>query len=411
MRHGKVIFLLAVAVIISGCVDLASVFGGNVVKISTETKEEGFRDILVIKDIKTIPTSPVLPAQQVLLAFVIENRDNEKVARDVRAEVFDPSAFRIIGHDQCKKNPIDKKDTKDYCVILPGEQKPITVKLLAPTTTQIAGLNTKLRASFRVEYVYAGSTLQDVLVVKMDEILARMRQGEPISLKKTDTHGSGPVQIGIGIKGAEYILPGQDATFEFIIKSKGDKAQGGVQESRIGPRGFSITFPRSMFGTGTKIMPPGDENGIRVAAGNDLNCNCINSQRCSDNDKEYELVAGYKEKSGPVTDTNPCITNEERNKGNCPNGIVEKDRNGNVCMSDENREKRQMLFYCAPEGVCWNVKSIELFKGESTPLLFVISGIKDIQEPYRTFTIRSNIEYTYELRNSIDITVNPFTNV
>lgn len=400
MKHVRVIFLLAVIVAISGCTIPADLFGKREVKVDVKTTEEGFRDILVLKDIKTIPTSPVLPDQQMILTFIIENRDKEKIARDVKAVIFDASAF----HSSSPPQPIladQCYDDNHTCTILPGEQKMITYSLRAPTMTQIGGVKISQRISFRVEYVYTGATLQDVLVVKIDEIISRMRQGEPISLKKEDIHGSGPLQITAGIKGAEYTLPGQDATFEFAIKSKGDKSQGSVRDSRIGPRGFSITFPRSMFGSNTKIMSPGDQVGVIVVHGNDdIGCNCINSQLCSSNLDEYELAAGYKQYSGPVTKTNPCETNGQ---GNCPVGITD----GN-CLTDSQREVLALMFHCSQQGVCWNVKTIPLYKGDSIPMLFRITNVGSIQEPYRTFSIRANVEYTYELRNTIDVIVNPF---
>ncbi len=395
MKHAKIIFLLTVIVAISGCTIPSDLFGKREIKVDVKTTEEGFRDILVLKDIKTIPTSPVLPDQQMILTFIIENRDKEKVARDVKAVIFDSSAFRQIGlADQCY-------DDSHKCTILPGEQKMITFNLRAPTMTQTGGVKISQRISFRVEYVYTGATLQDVLVVKLDEIISRMRQGETISLKKEDVHGSGPLQIMAGIKGAEYTLPDLDATFEFTIMSKGDKSQGSVRDSRIGPRGFSITFPRSMFGSNTKIISPGGQTGTQVSHSNDdVGCNCINSQTCSSVQGEYTLVAGYKQYSGPVTRTNPCETNGQ---GNCSLGMSD----GN-CLTDSQREALTLTFHCSEQGVCWNVKSIPLYKGDSIPLLFRITRVGSIQEPYRTFSIRANVEYTYELRNSVDIVVNPF---
>lgn len=421
----KIIFLLVLIIAVSGCVDLAGIFGGSMIKISKETKEEGFRDILVIKDVKTIPTSPVLPGQEVLLTFVIENRDKEKVARDVRVEVFDPSAFTPMLDEphQCSKfKEPNSKEPGNYCIILPGEQKQITIKLKAPSTAQIAGMKTPLKISFRVEYVFAGSTLQDVLVVKMDEILARMRQGEPVTLKKSDIRGSGPVQIEAGIKGAEFTIPEQEATFEFLIKSKGDKSQGTVQESRIGPGGFSITFPRSLFrntedkGKKTMLFSSGDEIGAEVDSGSDLNCNCINPQdftgtgeiKCGKDktgNDQYVLIPGFKEKSGPLTTSNPCYTD---GRGSCSIQILGE----SICASTKKRDEEfPLLFKCTSAGMCWNQKSITLLKGDSIPLLFRVSGIRDISEPYRTFQVRADIQYTYELRSSVDITVNPFTNV
>jgi len=55
---------------------------------------------------------------------------------------------------------------------------------------------------------------------------------------------------------------------------------------------------------------------------------------------------------------------------------------------------------------CVNVDSIELFMRESPALIFKLKA-PTISEPYKTFKILASASYTYELRGSIEVAVQP----
>ena len=63
---------------------------------------------------------------------------------------------------------------------------------------------------------------------------------------------------------------------------------------------------------------------------------------------------------------------------------------------------------CQGEGTNNNV--IDLYRGESIPLYFKVKP-PDVAEPYKSFEIKANVKYTYELRDSAKLTINPYGNV
>ena len=57
-----------------------------------------------------------------------------------------------------------------------------------------------------------------------------------------------------------------------------------------------------------------------------------------------------------------------------------------------------------------NNEEIELYQGESSPLIFKVeasSGSELRGAPYKTFNIKADVDYTYELRGEMEITVEP----
>ena len=70
--------LLAAVIFISGCTAIGGpggIFGADVINVKTRTVEEPGRDPIVIRDVMTIPTSPVLPDQEVYFSFIIDYRE------------------------------------------------------------------------------------------------------------------------------------------------------------------------------------------------------------------------------------------------------------------------------------------------------------------------------------------------
>ncbi len=69
------------------------------------------------------------------------------------------------------------------------------------------------------------------------------------------------------------------------------------------------------------------------------------------------------------------------------------------------REWNGKMFSCSGS-TCENAEPIELFMRESPALIFKI-GAPSISEPYKTFKITAKASYTYELRGSTDVTIQP----
>jgi len=306
---------LILVILLSGCTE-------DVIHIEETVTEEGFRDVLVIKDITTIPSSPLIPDVDVILSFIVENEDEEKEAINVKVELFDATGFKNEGGEVCNSavKPCQPNQCSEdnLCKFLPGEQKLISFVLKAPTEDEIATLETDIELRFRVEYAFDGSLLYRTMVIDMEELKARQRAGETVSLEIPKFLGSGPVQIDVELMGAPYIISGYSGTFLFRVKKV---SSIGILKNSIIPEGnLRIEFPTDLG----------------------------------------EVEAGSK-------------------------------------------------FTCDSKDVCTNSEEIALYKGESPNLYFKVSHIELVSDvPYQSFEIKAEVDYIYELRDSIKVKVKPY---
>ena len=268
--YTRVFLFLLPLVFISGCT-LPDIFPGqDVINVNPETQEEGFRDVLVIKDINTIPKSPVLAGQTILLSFIIENRDAEKEVKEAFVDLFDAPLFKNMAGRRCNDAPNNCVPT--VCTpglpckispILPGEQKQINFELKAPDDQATAGLPTDIDINFRVNYTFDGSTLFKLVVVNFEEIKARQRAGSPITLDILKSFGSGPVKMDVELKGGPYMLSGLGGTLAFTVKNTGDTSKGSISESKIPVSppgkfafGLTIKFPEELVTNVNNLVSP-----------------------------------------------------------------------------------------------------------------------------------------------------------
>ena len=66
--------------------------------------------------------------------------------------------------------------------------------------------------------------------------------------------------------------------------------------------------------------------------------------------------------------------------------------------------------YVGDKIVCTNNKPIQLIKKESIPLLFTLESVSPgLVVPHRTFMLSATVMYSYEIRKSLTLTVQPLT--
>lgn len=268
MGHSYAALSIIAVVLVSACVQLGDVFGKDVLTINRKVSEEGFKDVLLIKDAKSIPKSPVLPDQPVLFSFIIENVDKTETAKAVVADLFNAPLFK--SYSQQYRNLRDKAplcnsgtspcvpdicSRSSRCEVLPGEQRSMDIDLFSPSESEIARIKTDTELSYKVSYDFKGTLLYTVPVVNQDEIRTRQRQGQSISLTEQLTHSSGPVQVDVQLFGTPYLLSGFSGTFIFNVKNKG---HGNIANSQIPRGGLKIEFPLDLFAEGAILTTPGD---------------------------------------------------------------------------------------------------------------------------------------------------------
>ncbi len=308
----------------SGCVniDLNDLFKTSAVNVHQQTIHQGLADVLTINNIVTIPHSPIIPGSDVLLSFVLENKDTLKKARDVRVDLFDAPTFKNKNNELCNVVGCfpdgEECGINKPCTILPGEQKPIKFYLKAPTQEEIVSIKTSPKLNFKVLYTFDSELNYLFPVITLDEIIKQQQAGQSPDLKITKSYSSGPIQIDVEMLGQNYVLATEPAIFNFKIRNIGN---GNLENSVIEPEHLTIIFPL-----------------------------------------EFTLL-----------------------------------------------EYPTELFNCG-HNICVNTKNIDVYKDESRMSLRfkVLLSNPQIANPFKTFEIKANVLYTYELRQSLDITIKPF---
>jgi len=458
MKENLMILTVLILVILaSGCTSVS-----NVIMPSQTVKEIGYRDVLTINDVKTLPVPPVIPDEEISFSFVLENRDEQKSARNVNVNLFDPSIFTVL-----------EKSTNQQ-TILPLAQELINYKLRAPSTDKIANVITTPTLNFKVNYDFNASTAYDVLVVSEDEIKRLQQVGQTVTVPTTKSFASGPIEIDIELQGnSKTIISGYDAVFLVTIY---DRGSGSLLNSSIPKGSLEIRFPYGLVDpekdVDKMIIIEGDNvvtakavtgyatsdcqfsvNGINDDCISDSDCTadwtcvesdptyiysastgtkCINGKCCYDWSQYIKCKKGQCQNPEFSTDKKSIVyeyTQEQTHKEECwctgytvdecinaigskPQGPIEpaKGKEPDVgftrvsprwyCKKDD--ENKELV--CRNDG-----DKIDLFKKKSPLLYFRIIGVpKSPDLIYKTYTIIATASYTYELRGQYKVEVRPY---
>jgi len=375
MKKNNYFFSLLVlsVVFVSGCIDLGGIFGSNVINVQQTTIPNSERDPLIIKSATTLPTGLVLPDQDVKLITILQNKDNLKIAHNVFVDLFNPSIFKCIYPDGsfAGGRPCVTEDIKfsraNWNNLLPGEESQVIFNLKSPSENEIAGIKQTTTLDYKASYDFESSLSYVVPVVDVQEIISRQQANEKTTVQISKSHSTGPVQIDAELQGAQYILDGQKAVMLFKIKNVGSGTlKDSVIENTIGL----------------------EERGASEFWGDIV-----------------KKVIGFLAAAGSQEST----TNEQR----IIKGFIIKFPDDFQLVNWPGKDTKDPLFACdTTTKVCTNVKPIPIFKDESrVSMRFeVLSSLPD-GTPFRSYSIVAVTGYTYELRNSISITVNPFQNV
>jgi hypothetical protein len=361
--------LLLSIVLVSGCTNFnpGGIFGSDVINVQTRVTEESGKDPLVIKQVMTIPTSPILPDQEVILSFVIENVDKVREVKNVYVDLFNAPGFRNSAKtalcnskaDACLPDA-DRGQTPECsrgqpCSILPGEQRLIQYTLYAPSPSQIANIRTQTKLDFKVLYDFSGYMNFVIPSVNKDEVIRRQREGEKMDIIFEKSISSGPIQMDVEPLGVSYIMDNLQTVLLFTIKNVGsgnllssqiDAFYSSDNSYAVNKNGLTILFPTEL-----EIIRPGGD-----------------------------LVSTYF--SEPIA----------------YGGL---DSSGVTYQSISNKKPIQIYRDQSQTSIRIPVKLTEP----------VYTDMRNNQIPFRSYQIKTEVYYTYELRGNFDVTINPFENV
>lgn len=385
MRYVPAILIIFV-VAVSGCVLPGGFFGQDVLSIRTQSTTNGARDTISVRNVDTIPHSPLLPGTPTLFSFVVDNNDKIKTTKNVCVDLFnaplfrDPASGRLCNEidisgkaGSCLPNA-DKRfrcSVNNPCDMLPGAEEQINFNLRTLSQNEIANVRQQTRLDWKVNYDFDGSLTYILPVVNMEEILKRQRSGDRTEILISKSHSSGPVQLDVELLGAPYLLAELPGTLIFKIRNVGS---GTIENSVIRPR-----------------LP-------------------ADALRC-----QGQRIEATKEETIPTKYGVIIVFPKEFVVENWPGKDFQAQRSGGL------QDPTQVgLFNCNERNangdtVCKSQDEIPIYRDESRVSMRFEVRLRDANAlrgiPFRSFQISSFVFYNYELRGSQDITINPFENV
>ena len=373
----NMLLLLTVIVIITGCTIPNFVPGSDVIKMVTTEKAESPQDAVVIQKAQLSPSSTgntVFPNQDVTLLFNIVNKDDTK-STVTKVEMFNAPSFRDKNTNNlcnlgntCKPNVCG-----DSCTLLPAEEKQISIDMKSPSERDIASTITKTKIEFRATYNFVASLVYIIPVVNLEEVKARQRGNEKTEVQLSKMQSSGPVRIGVDLIGPPYILAEQPTIMTFKLKNVGS---GNVVNSKIGPAEGTNSMQ-----TTYKYME-------------DFLLGSVTNQNIEGFAIKFPVGVKVVEWPGCRIENVVCVDN------------------------DFNNDNSKLRFRCYPqthepsmETLCYSASDIELFRGETlASMRFRVQATVPQNAPFTSYTILAYAGYDYEIRDSIDTTINPFYN-
>ncbi len=383
MRYGFLAVIVTLT-FISGCTDILLTPGSDVFSVNEVAEEEGSPDVLVIRDV-LLEAGPsgtsVLPDQPVTLSFVIENVDYEKYARNVEVELFNAANFRRGTKDENGNYPAcgSVGCLPNECTG-PAQEEGVAMDQLPGLGEEDEGIPIDPLTGF---------------------VTGESPQGEPSNYE-------GACSVG-------DIPPGGVKTISFDLRTPEKESIGNVQVKT--ELNFRVSYEfYSTMSYEFKVVDPGEIENLR-RAGQTVTFDTGKFFSSGPIKIDAELK-GYEYALAGLPITVIVTLEDKGTKGSLissqiGSGDLEVKFPKDFVKSWENTDNE--YFNDCPEEngmyVCTNTdKAIDLYKKKSNPLQFRIAETPSPDEvaPYKSYFIKSRADYTYELRDSVKVTISPW---
>jgi len=224
------ILALVLIIFISGCTGmpdfLQGIFGRPEVK-------ELPPDVIVVENIKTLPSPPVNAGDRFTIIFEIVNKDENEEMKNVIVELFD---YGLCEPQDLEEQDWEKSTTTPYTYSRAYNFSPLETEFVewsfkAPENRKIAYLTAKCPIRFKVSYSYRSTSQVVVGVINQDERMRRLRAGQTISFIPNQTVGRGPVKIYFDFGASLPVIT--DSTLPVFITVE-DKGTGLLEKIEAG---------------------------------------------------------------------------------------------------------------------------------------------------------------------------------
>jgi len=214
---------LILILLVSGCAgfDLSGIIpglgGGN--KVNTS---EASSDLIVIQNIRSIPSSPINSGDTFSVSFELVNQDEIK---DV------PITYELFDYGLCTPPPTS--NTSGGVTIAPLGTEWKEWSFTAPGNDKIGGLSTKCPIRFKVSYNWDSKSQIDVDVISVDRYNELQRAGQFPTFTPTLTVGRGPIKIYFTFGATLPIRSGTTLPIFITVEDKGTGLLGSLTQNKL----------------------------------------------------------------------------------------------------------------------------------------------------------------------------------
>lgn len=222
MQKLGLLFIVLSVVFIAGCVGgpFQSLFGqpGEV--------HEAPPDIINVQNENVVPTPPVLAGDEFTVSFEVNNVDDINSVSNVNVMLYDWGLCNATKLNQSEGGEwLRFAGEGSYKQALnklgPGQTKPLTMTLAAPTREQLANLPGRCPVKYKVTYDFTASSSTSAEVISATRLRELQSAGQSPTFTPTTDIGRGPIKIYMAPISALPARSGSTLYVSIQVQNKG----------------------------------------------------------------------------------------------------------------------------------------------------------------------------------------------
>lgn len=302
----KGIFIVIVLIIfLSGCNGTEYVIPDVSVQRDSSSPSSS-TDVVQIDNLESYPKSPVMPSTTFYINYNIKSLSDTKTIQNVETDIWDACLYDIT-----------ERDTEVFN-LYPESEKEISFKLTAPSQNEIANVKYSCDIGVYVDYTFNSSTLYDVVVMNMDNIIKVQKSEKDVDITARNYKSDGPVQIDVSLSQGDSEPIVVDDTSELKLPLKlelNNIGSGSLKDNSIPAGQVSVLIPSEMVSSVDSELSTG---GFSCGGSTTLNgksyIKCINGEEIefySDESSPIILYLNFNENTSEFYRTFTIVANAE----------------------------------------------------------------------------------------------------
>lgn len=224
----KLISILVLVLLISGCVDLSNIFGQD------KDVKEASEDVVTVENVNVLPVPPITAGDQFSVSFQVTNMEEDQNV---------DATYELLDAGLCK-DPVTGDKQGDFGgSLVPGQVEFVEWTFDTPESNDIAYLKTICPVRFKVRYRFNAQSEMEVNVISEQRYKQLQQSGTFETFTPTLTMDRGPIKIDIELGATMPLRSGAILPIYLTVYDKGDGILDQVPPLNLilaVPEGFTI---------------------------------------------------------------------------------------------------------------------------------------------------------------------------